>query len=228
MSGDRILGGLALMIGGIGAALGLARRQDGAGEAATAPDPVPARVIVTPQHMDRLHSDPGDFLDPDPVPPAVPTPAPAPAPSGFAQFAANASEREVVARTAWGEARSEGRGGMAAVIHVIRNRADRRVFGGSTARSVSLAPFQFSVWNGDDRNRRASLAVTESDPHYRVALALYDRIILERRDDDVPASVLTATHYFVSNTRRPSWANKLPRVGQYKAHTFYREERGVA
>lgn len=136
------------------------------------------------------------------------------------------SEREVVARTIWGEARSEGRTGMAAVAAVIRNRAldGRSYFGGSTPRGVALAQFQFSVWNFDDANRRATLAVSQSDPHMVAALDLYDRVIAQGRNDEVPERVRTATHYLVSGTSA-FWTNApgVTRLGDVGKHRFYRE-----
>ena len=136
------------------------------------------------------------------------------------------SEREVVARTIWGEARSEGRVGMAAVAAVIRNRArdGRSYFGGSTPRGVALAQFQFSVWNVDDANRRAALSVAQSDPHMVAALDLYDRVIVAGRNDEVPERVRTATHYLVSGTKA-FWTNApgVTRLGDVGKHRFYRE-----
>lgn len=231
LTGNRALGALALAVGGIGAALQLLR--NGAGTAAQL---VPAAATVnapirttTPAAETRVPTLPDDpELFPLILPTVradVPAPGAADGPPTMAELRAGASEKEVVARTAWGEARGEGRRGMAAVVHVIRNRADKGYFGGRTARAVALAPFQFSVWNSDDGNRRASLAVTTADPHYRVALELYDSVILLRDDSDVPPQVRSATHYFVTNTPRPSWAQKIAHLGQYQAHSFYREDR---
>jgi N-acetylmuramoyl-L-alanine amidase len=230
---NRALGALALAVGGIGAGLQLLRGKAGtAAQAAADPlplraafpfggipnrDPLPEREIILPSVTQAP-----TFTDQRTGNAA---PQVATVPQGMDRFRADAGEREVVARTAWGEARGEGRGGMAAVIHVIRNRADARFFGRSEPRFQSLAAFQFSVWNGDDANRRASLAVDTSNPHYRVALELYDQIILLRDDSAVPPQVRSATHYFVSNSPRPSWAAKIAHLGQYKAHAFYREDR---
>ena len=55
------------------------------------------------------------------------------------------SDRDVIALTLWGEARSEGPEGRLAVANVIRNRATAHKFG-TTAREVCLWPYQFSCW----------------------------------------------------------------------------------
>jgi hypothetical protein len=66
--------------------------------------------------------------------------------------ALNEEEVRLLAATVWGEARGEGEEGMRAVAHVMVNRIGER-FGEDLA-TVILSPKQFSVWNGDDPNRR--------------------------------------------------------------------------
>lgn len=142
----------------------------------------------------------------------------------FSAFRDNASEREVVARTMYGEARDQGHAGMALVAVVIRNRARAgRKFGGPSARSVALAPFQFSVWNADSRNRRAALAADVTDAEFSMCLALYDQVFQFDDLSVVPAHLVDATHYFVSNTARPFWASKIDYLGHHGAHEFYLE-----
>ncbi len=132
------------------------------------------------------------------------------------------SEVEIVARTVWGEARGEGRRGMAAVAHVIANRAAQgRIYGGPTLRGVCLAPFQFSVWNGDDPNRRATLAVTTADPHYRAALDLVGRVVIAGNLSEVPAMVRGADHYHATTIPAPAFTTKMARLGDVGLHRFY-------
>lgn len=56
--------------------------------------------------------------------------------------------REVLARTVAGEAGGEIPKGKQGVLNVIMNRAKHGGYGGTNLRDVSLAPGQFSMWNG--------------------------------------------------------------------------------
>ena len=60
----------------------------------------------------------------------------------------------ILAHTMYGEARSAGPQGMAAIGHVILNRAKdtkhSRLFGGTTVKDVALKHNQFSCWNKGD------------------------------------------------------------------------------
>lgn len=58
-------------------------------------------------------------------------------------------DRDAGIRTLLGEAGNEGENGMAAVAHVLKNRATRKGFGGKTIAEVALAEKQFSTWNAD-------------------------------------------------------------------------------
>lgn len=60
------------------------------------------------------------------------------------------SDREVLARTLWAEARSQGVLGMIAVANVIANRAAAPGWWGRNIRTVCLDPYQFSCWNPTD------------------------------------------------------------------------------
>lgn len=60
------------------------------------------------------------------------------------------SDQEVIARTLWGEARSQGVMGMVAVACVIMNRSYNPGWWGTSLRGVCLAPMQFSCWNDSD------------------------------------------------------------------------------
>ncbi|RYE62086.1 MAG: cell wall hydrolase, partial [Oxalobacteraceae bacterium] len=64
-------------------------------------------------------------------------------------------DRDVLARTVWGEARGEGINGMVAVAWTIRNRvedAKDRSWWGEGYSGVCQRPYQFSCWNSNDPN----------------------------------------------------------------------------
>ena len=73
-------------------------------------------------------------------------------------------DRDILARTLWGEARGEGAAGQIAVAWTIRNR----VFDGKTNSwwgegyaGVCQKPYQFSCWNKTDPNYQFLIGVKE-------------------------------------------------------------------
>lgn len=126
------------------------------------------------------------------------------------------NEIDLLARTAWGEARSEGAQGMQAVINVVINRAGSgRWFGGAIT-EVITKDYQFSAWNKNDPNRAAMLAVDTSDPAFVIALALAKQAVL----GTLPDVTGGATHY---KTRQASamWADERKLVREIGNHQFY-------
>lgn len=132
----------------------------------------------------------------------------------------NEDEVRLLAATVWGEARSEGEGGMRAVAHVMVNRIGPRF--GEDLSTVILSPKQFSVWNRNDPNRRIvqNLARDPSsiatDPEWLVA----DRVareVLSGQSVDPTGGAL----FYHTRGVRPRWA----RVGQGRQtlgqHIFY-------
>lgn len=118
-------------------------------------------------------------------------------------------EVDLVARTAWAEARGEGELGMEAVATVIRNRVydgDRRW--AQTYDEVCLAPNQFSCWRADDPNRQKATDVTFQDVRFFKAYALAAGVMAMIRmiDPTHGANHYLATFLFYS-TDRPSWAD---------------------
>jgi N-acetylmuramoyl-L-alanine amidase len=86
------------------------------------------------------------------------------------------SDQEIIAKTAWAEARGDGNEGMTAVINVIQNRLLSGIsWWGNTFRSICLKPYQFSCWNSGDPNLAKLLAVSDDDPQYQAALSIADR-----------------------------------------------------
>lgn len=69
---------------------------------------------------------------------------------------------QILALTAYGEARGEPIEGIVAVMSVIRNRVNEGRFGGNTYQAVCLKPKQFSCWNEDDPNRKLLDRAVES------------------------------------------------------------------
>lgn len=126
---------------------------------------------------------------------------------------------DVVAKTAYGEARGEGEEGLRAVLHVIRNR---KLQGDDTSYSeIAMAPRQFSVWNPDDPNRDLIEGLGPEDEGYANTIDLA-REVLSGEDEDPTGG---ATHYFANTLpRAPRWASNMKPTATIGRHRFFRED----
>lgn len=125
---------------------------------------------------------------------------------------------DIMARTAWGEARGEGPEGMRAVCHVIMNRANKGGWWGSSVVQVAQKPWQFSAWNENDPNRAKLQAVNDNDPEFRQALEIAEAVYNGELEDSTDG----ATHYH-ANWMRPAWADDALISAQIGQHTFYKD-----
>lgn len=131
-----------------------------------------------------------------------------------------------LALTIWGEARGEGRDGMLAVAHVVKNRCERGGWFGSSIREVCLKNFQFSCWNKSDPNSKkldpARLEklnpVTPDAAAWRSAKSIAYTVLLGMLKDYTNG----ATHYHTVDIPKPAWATKLTEVARKGRHIFYR------
>lgn len=129
---------------------------------------------------------------------------------------------DVMARTLWGEARSEGQQGMEAVASVILNRTDigkreGRYWWGNTIIQVCQKPFQFSCWNKFDPNFKRIIALTQDDMHFAAALRVSRRAVLGMVKDKTGG----ATHYHTIDIL-PFWAKGQKPTARIGRHIFYR------
>ena len=125
---------------------------------------------------------------------------------------------QVCAQTALGEARSEGEGGMSAVLHVIVNRCRDRRWPNTPAK-VARQRKQFSCWNQADwnlANLHRMIHADFSDPLYRQAFYLAAKI-LAGLDSDITYG---ANHYQVTGTNA-YWARGKQSVVSVGKHQFY-------
>lgn len=132
------------------------------------------------------------------------------------------SASDILARTLYGEARSEGLIGIEAVASVILNRVrlakTHNVWWGNTIEEVCLKPFQFSCWIPSDKNFYHLIRADERDPTFR----LCQRVAVRALTGFLPDITHGATHYH-SKQVSPAWARKLTPVYEYGNHLFYRE-----
>lgn len=142
-----------------------------------------------------------------------------------AQFLENMSV-DVLARTLWGEARGQPKGGMEAVACVVLNRvavaAERGGFWwGNTIIGVCQKPFQFSCWNADDPNRPKLMAVDTRNMHFATALRIARRAV----NGCLPDNTNGATHYHAHYVS-PKWAKGHTPSAVIGDHIFYQLPEG--
>lgn len=130
---------------------------------------------------------------------------------------------DVMARTIWGEARSEGYKGMLAVACVIKNRytvAQEKsgYWWGNTIAEICQKPYQFSCWNASDPNRKKLQSVTIQDTEFKIAKRIAGRVVRTFRLDDITHG---ADHYH-TDAMCPSWmdATKITKI--IGRHVFYK------
>ena len=126
---------------------------------------------------------------------------------------------DVVARTLWGEARGEGSHGMRAVACVIRNRANAPRWWGRSLVDVCLKPWQFSVWNHNDRNRTLILNASMRDRMFPEAVEIARDTVAGR----LPDLTRRADHYHTKAVR-PIWSRGVTPVITIGNHLFFRLE----
>lgn len=140
----------------------------------------------------------------------------------------NEAEVRLLAATVWGEARSEGEDGMRAVAHVMKNRVGARF--GENLETVIMTPYQFSVWNRGDPNRRL---VSDPDRYATGGIALETweqaqriaREVLSGQSVDPTGGAL----FYHTRAIRPSWSRQGVGRQVIGAHVFYADvpDRGI-
>ncbi|CAF0903417.1 unnamed protein product [Rotaria sordida] len=125
------------------------------------------------------------------------------------------SDREVLAKTIYGEARGESREGQEAVGHVIKNRAqaNKSDWGGNSISGVCLQHKQFECWNG-----RGDIEIKEQDA-YEQCLQVADSILNGSSQDPTRG----ADHYNNPNKEpNAEWPEKCTVLGDVGQHRFYK------
>ncbi len=123
---------------------------------------------------------------------------------------------DTLARTLWGEARGEGRTGMAAVACVVLNRVARGGWWGDTIVSVCRMPKQFSCWNAGTRSLQAVQAVTPADPAFGTAIEVARQAVDGRLADFTHG----ALHYHTVDVQ-PRWSLGVRPCFRLGRHVFF-------
>jgi N-acetylmuramoyl-L-alanine amidase len=136
----------------------------------------------------------------------------------------SARDREILARTLWGEARGEGLAGQLAVAWTIRNRVfdgKQKSWWGEGYAGVCLKPWQFSCWNQNDPNY-AYLSGAKPIPkgQFKQAMEAANAVI----DGTVDDMTGGATHYYATSMPKPpAWIKGAKLTLAMGHHKFYSE-----
>lgn len=138
------------------------------------------------------------------------------------------SDKQVLVLTLWGEARGEPVEGKIAVANVIRNRMRAT---GKTAKEICLAPWQFSCWNGGDRNGQevamaGTIMLLGGNIVPKAQLKECEWIADGILNDLVNDNSKGAKHYMTLDCFRlnkPQWAAQMQIVATIGHHVFLKE-----
>lgn len=129
-------------------------------------------------------------------------------------------DRQIMARTAIGEARGEGDVGMQAVMWTGLNRFTKKKW--FTAVSIAgtfLKPFQYSCWLQHDPNYGLITSLDEDIELMDIGLKWADDII----KGNIPDPTLGATHYHADTIAVPGWVDGATVTVKIGRHIFYKD-----
>ncbi|WP_426117292.1 cell wall hydrolase [Pseudomonas sp. DSP3-2-2] len=133
-------------------------------------------------------------------------------------------DRDILARTLWGEARGESMAGMIAVAWTIRNRVNdgkTKSWWGEGYAGVCQAKYQFSCWNKNDPNY-PFLSGAKPIPVGEMAKAVMAATAVI--DGAQPDPTGGATHYYATTMpKAPGWAAKAMRTLKLGNHVFFKD-----
>lgn len=130
---------------------------------------------------------------------------------------------DTMARTIWGEARSEGILGMQAVACVIINRFHENIWyskykGEHSIKAVCLKPKQFSCWNDDDPNKKVCELVDKRNKQFVQALEISKDAKMGKLKDITNG----ANHYYADYIKTPKWVKDMKFCVKIGRHNFYK------
>lgn len=137
---------------------------------------------------------------------------------------ASERDRDIFARTLWGEARGEGLAGQIAVAWTIRNRVNdgkAKSWWGEGYAGVCKAPYQFSCWNKSDPNH-AYLSGAKPIPfrEFSQTQIVADQVIA----GTVPDPTSGATHYYSTTMpKAPGWVKGAKQTLKLGHHVFFKD-----
>ncbi|UZD96660.1 cell wall hydrolase [Pseudomonas corrugata] len=133
-------------------------------------------------------------------------------------------DRDVLARTLWGEARGEGLAGQIAVAWTIRNRVEDgrgKSRWGEGYAGVCLKPYQFSCWNKKDPNYPSLDGATEISPEQLAQARRAADLVISGAEPDITKG---ATHYYATTmSKPPAWIAKAKQTLRMGNHVFFKD-----
>ena len=138
------------------------------------------------------------------------------------------SDKDILARTLYGEARGEGQEGLEAVACVIMNRVKAKkwftgyiVENGVKIPNVAqtcLKRAQFSCWNKNDANYPLLQKINDNDLIFRHCLAIAERALNGNLIDFTNGAT-----YYHTKAVKPKWAKGKAPCYRVKNHLFYND-----
>jgi len=125
-------------------------------------------------------------------------------------------DRDILARTLFGEARANDVDDAQAIASVILNRVNYKNWPNKVA-DVCLQPWQFSCWNQNDPNRDRILQASGAwweDCKAIAAMAL---------NGLMSDSTKTSTHYYARYIKTPGWARGRSPAFETEVHIFFND-----
>ncbi len=132
-------------------------------------------------------------------------------------------EKDILAKTIYGEARGEKISGMEAVASVVLNRVNfacrrKKYWWGNNVAEVCQKPRQFSCWNKDDPNFALLQKIKPED----ISFSICKRVAARALSGKIADKTCGATHYHTRNVN-PRWAfGKIP-CAEIGNHVFYND-----
>lgn len=129
-------------------------------------------------------------------------------------------DQEIMARTAMGEARSQGQDGMVAVMWTGINRFNaKKWFSGLTIAGTFLKRLQFDCWTPEDVNYAYIVNITEDIGLFHNALLWASQVIA----GIIPDPTLEATHYYDDSIAAPEWTKGATLTVKIGRLTFWKD-----
>ena len=139
-------------------------------------------------------------------------------------MAANERDRDILARTLWGEARGESQAGQIAVAWTIRNRVNdgkTNSWWGEGYAGVCQKPYQFSCWNKNDPNFPYLSNAKPIPPRELAQARSVADLVIDGKAQDPTGG---ATHYYaIAMKTPPAWAARAKQTLKLGGHVFFRD-----
>lgn len=129
-------------------------------------------------------------------------------------------DQEIMARTAMGEARSEGHDGMIAVMWTGINRYNsKKWFSALTIAGCFLKRLQYDAWTPEDPNYAYMVNISDNIGLFSNALGWAARVIAGM----IPDPTLGATNYYDDSIDPPDWTKGATMTIKIGRLTFYKD-----